>query len=811
MKTSSPLQHKSTASVRGHILVLSSLLFACQAVHAASVTWNSTVTSGSWDSTANWFTTTVPTVSSTAYFLNTASAATITLSGSSAAQGVVVNNTSATAFSSGTLTLGSGGLTVSSGAGAVTLGSTIALASSQTWTSGTSVVYNAVTTGSNLGAVTLTFSGGAYSAQYNTTSYFSEGSGSSLSILVDGGSSITSTKTGVNVFSGGLWVKNGSISFYNGSFGSGTITLGDTSTSSGTASIAVNNTTTIANNIVVQGGGTSIIREGDSSGTHVQTYTGTITLNNTAALQLQGPSTSSGSIVFSGPIVGSGGLAVNVRLNATLSGINTFSGGVSVTSGLLNIGSAWALGSGTLTLNSGSIDNKTGSSLTLATDNVQAWNGGFTFVGTNDLNLGTGAVSLGSASRTVTVTANTLAVGGAISGGAASAGLTKSGAGTLLLAGANTYTGVTTINTGTLQLGNGSTGSLTSGTVSVASGAAFVLNQGDGGSYAGTVSNNGTVYAASAKRNTFAGVVAGAGAFNQVGSGTTILTAANTYTGATTISAGELDVNGSTHASSAVSILSGGALGGTGTVNGTVTGVDATVKGSGLKIAGAASFSGNSTLSGTNTFSAGVTASSGILSVTGLTTTNNSALSVSAAATLVNSGTVKGDVDVLGTYRGSGTVNGALTIESGATFTVGASTVSSLSVKSGALVSLTLDSLASYNHITATNSVTLSGGTLDLTLGTTLGTYVLIDNEGASLISGTFGTVTLGGSTVTIADSTSTSTTFTYGSLIYELNYTGGTGNDLTLTVVPEPGTWAMVLSGFGCLVGLQHLRRKNA
>ena len=54
-------------------------------------------------------------------------------------------------------------------------------------------------------------------------------------------------------------------------------------------------------------------------------------------------------------------------------------------------------------------------------------------------------------------------------------------------------------------------------------------------------------------------------------SGTWTLSAVNTYTGATTINAGNLSVTGSLHASSNVSISSGATLIGTGTINGAVT------------------------------------------------------------------------------------------------------------------------------------------------------------------------------------------------------------------------------------------------
>ena len=84
--------------------------------------------------------------------------------------------------------------------------------------------------------------------------------------------------------------------------------------------------------------------------------------------------------------------------------------------------------------------------------------------------MGTGAVTLGS-SRTVTVNASTLTVGGVISDGGNIYSLTKAGPGTLAISGQNTYTGGTVVNGGTLSLaGGGGTGTIR-GALAVNSGA----------------------------------------------------------------------------------------------------------------------------------------------------------------------------------------------------------------------------------------------------------------------------------------------------------------------------------------------------
>jgi autotransporter-associated beta strand protein len=196
---------------------------------------------------------------------------------------------------------------------------------------------------------------------------------------------------------------------------------------------------------------------------------------------------------------------------------------------------------------------------------------------------------------------------GSISGAAQ---IIKSGSSTLTLLTNNTYGGPTTINAGTVMIGNGgTTGSL--GTGSITNNGIMVFNRSD------------TV--------TLGGAISGTGDLQQVGAGTLVLTGNSSYSGLTTISSGTLQV-GNGGATAAIgsgpvtnnsllafnrsgSLSASNVIGGTGSLS--VTG------GVVLTLTGASNYAGNTTISGGST-----------IAVTSLpTATNNSGVGAGTTAT----------------------------------------------------------------------------------------------------------------------------------------------------------------------------------
>ena len=259
-----------------------------------------------------------------------------------------------------------------------------------------------------------------------------------------------------------------------------------------------------------------------------------------------------------------GGLTKLGAGTLTLTGVNTYTGTTTVTAGILEAAAPASLPgyntAGKVTANSNA---------TLAVDvggNVQ-WTSANLDTLRGDATFGTGsALGLDTTGAT-----SPFIYASNISG---SQGITKLGAGTLTLSGANTYTGATTVDAGTLQAGvaTNAFGNNTAVVLANTSGATLDLNgnseavgslSGGGTSGGGVTLGTGTLTVGGNNASTsYAGVISGGGALTKTGSGTLTLTGSNNYTGGTNINAGilELGTTGALPSSGAVAVNSGGTL-----------------------------------------------------------------------------------------------------------------------------------------------------------------------------------------------------------------------------------------------------------
>jgi fibronectin-binding autotransporter adhesin len=174
----------------------------------------------------------------------------------------------------------------------------------------------------------------------------------------------------------------------------------------------------------------------------------------TATLFLDGSNTGANELNNISQNAGAGALSVVKNSAGTwvLAGSNPYSGGTTVNAGLLGIRGSAAVGTGTLTVNGGAIAAVV-SARTIS--NSLDVNGNFTAGGTipslsSSVLTINGGVDLKGGTREIT-TLNSLALGGVISNG----GLVKKGSDSLTLSAANTYTGATEVEGGTLFV-NGS-------------------------------------------------------------------------------------------------------------------------------------------------------------------------------------------------------------------------------------------------------------------------------------------------------------------------------------------------------------------
>ncbi|MGA2440221.1 MAG: autotransporter-associated beta strand repeat-containing protein [Tepidisphaeraceae bacterium] len=299
----------------------------------------------------------------------------------------------------------------------------------------------------------------------------------------------------------------------------------------------------------------------DGIGTFIQTGgTNTITGSTGGLFRVGRDPGSQGYYTLSDGILNANAEQVGVSGTGTFTqtgGTNTVTGTLTVAA---NAGSAgtYNLQGGSLTataiiVNEGGVFTEAGGNLAVTTLTVSG--GTFNLAGVSqqvsslsDGGVTTGAITDSSdtpATLTVNQTINPI-FGGVISGNLA---LTKSGTGTLALTGANTYTGATTINAGTPNFASGSLGSssivFNGGTLQWASG----NTQDISGQIAPLATGQTAILDTNGNTVTFASPISGAGGFltgagglTKQGAGTLILTSTNTYIGATTISAGILQL-----------------------------------------------------------------------------------------------------------------------------------------------------------------------------------------------------------------------------------------------------------------------------
>ena len=263
--------------------------------------------------------------------------------------------------------------------------------------------------------------------------------------------------------------------------------------------------------------------------------------------------TNNGNLIFSSDtdfthnavISGSGALIHDGSNTSTLSGTNNYTGLTNINAGTLAATVNDALGtngSGTVIASGATLDL---ANVTYSTTEAITNNGGTlsTSTGTSSY---AGVMTLG-ADSTIDVDGTQLTISTAIGDGSNGYGITKEGSGTLILSGASTFSGDLTISAGTVTM----TGTLAD-TVDVINSGTYDVDASDtiqslSGTGAVDLASGITLTFGDANDKTISGVISGAGNLTKVGSGRQTLSANNTYTGATTISAGTFEEIGRAH------------------------------------------------------------------------------------------------------------------------------------------------------------------------------------------------------------------------------------------------------------------------
>lgn len=642
--------------------------------------------------------------------------------------------------------------------GVLTSSGWLANSSWKTWTNTgtittTNIVYNYLHgTWINDTGGTLANSG----AFYNWGELTNNGTFTNTGTLNNSNISGTLHNTGTLINSGTI-ANNGAITNTGSLHNSGTLSGAGSYTQSGSSAITTNTGTFQAATISISGGvfyqnagalsaDSLTIDSGATlnyAGGALSTTSGILTDNG---LLLASPASGTTlTIPASLSIIGTGALTKTGDGTLVLAGTNTYTGATTITGGTLSISSA---------------------------NNLQGTSGiamdGGTLQATATLELGK-AITLGSGGGTFDVdTGKSLTLSGGISDAvSATAGsLAKTGAGTLLLKGTNTYSGNTSVNAGTLQAG--ATNAFSPNSVVVlanVAGATLDLNDFDqtvaglsgGGTSGGDVSLGSAALTVNQNVDTtYAGVISGTGSLRKSGLGTLTLTGTNTYSGGTTLIGGTLAISSDANLGAVTGVLTfdGGTL---------RTNAD-------CGIYRAINVSGNGTLdnAGNNVSLSGVLTGAGTL-------------------TLAGSGT-----DTLGaTFDGSGFA-GTLDVASAATL-AGVGTVHNLSVSG------TISPGNSPGTITVTGDYTQSA----------TGNYICqVTPTASDLINVTGGSATLAGTLTVVPEYAF----YNSGTTWIILTTTGGVTGTLTSGISGStPANWILAPVSMGNAVAVTLMRAAYA
>lgn len=455
-----------------------------------------------------------------------------------------VNNVGSLTIQDGAVVSANNGINIGLNVGSN--GTVTVTGAGSTWIN--SSVSSGLTVG-NSGNGSLTISDGGAVNNSATGSIGTSSASDSIVLVTGAGSTWTNSRNLFigNLSNGRLTIENGgSVSnasgFIAASGGNGTVTVTDIgSTWTNSTALQVGTTSTAVLNI--DNGGfvnvstiTTIASQAGSQGT--------LNLNSTAGVQgilattqlVGGNGTRAAN--FNGGILRAKANQTNFITGFSAGELQLLANGLTIDSNGFNLVTSAVL-SGT-----GGITKQGAGILTLSGNNLYS---GDTIISAGTLELGGGTTS-GSVAGNIVNNAtlqfshtNDLSYSGAISG---TGNVIQAGTGTVILLGTNSYSGLTTISSGILQIGDGGTSGNISG--DIANDAGLVFNRADNLTYAAAISGSGSMI--------------------QSGAGKLILTGNNgAFTGITSVQNGTLEVNGTLGGNLLVTSL--GILGGTGTLN----------------------------------------------------------------------------------------------------------------------------------------------------------------------------------------------------------------------------------------------------